>query len=72
MLDQYLLQLQDVVHSPRVHGSRLCERHRKLRAALHLDHSEAGERVDLKQQGHQVTDWSVILAPSRLLEARLD
>lgn len=37
-----------VLYVPRVHSPRLSESHRKLRAALHFDHAEAGERVNLR------------------------
>lgn len=46
--------LCSVIYIPRVHGTRLSESHRKLRATLHFDHSEAGERVDLKTRNQYI------------------
>lgn len=46
--------LCSVLYIPRVHGTRLSESHRKLRATLHFDHAEAGERVDLKTRNQHI------------------
>lgn len=46
--------LCSVLYIPCVHGTRLSESHRKLRATLHFDHPEAGERVDLKTRNQYI------------------